>query len=245
MYDDAVETIVAAAAAGIPAMVEHMPVHGLIQFSSTATLRDTINSFDIVGADGQPVRWALGWLKGVRLSDRLYGPELMKRLCRRAATDGIGIYLYGSRPDVLTALRERLLVHAPGLRIVGSESPPFRELTPSEDRAVVARINYSGAGLVFLGLGSPKQELFAHQHRHSILSVQLCVGAAFDFLAGNKKGAPPWMRERGLEWLFRLASEPRRLWRRYLVTNTKFIARLSWELVLARASSSFWNRRDR
>jgi N-acetylglucosaminyldiphosphoundecaprenol N-acetyl-beta-D-mannosaminyltransferase len=127
-------------------------------------------------------------------------------------------------------LHARLLDRHRGLRIVGTESPPFRDLTPEEDAAVVARIERSGAGLVFIGLGCPKQELFAAAHAGRIHAVQLCVGAAFDFLAGAKPTAPRWMQDRGLEWLFRLASEPHRLWRRYLVANSLFLAQLGLEL---------------
>ena len=111
----------------------------------------------------------------------------------------------------------------PALKVAGVESPPFRPLTPEEDRETVRRINASGAGLVFLGTGGPRQELFAHAHRRSIRGVQVCVGAAFDFHAGTKRMAPPWMQKRGLEWLFRLTQEPGRLWKRYLVQNSTYV----------------------
>jgi N-acetylglucosaminyldiphosphoundecaprenol N-acetyl-beta-D-mannosaminyltransferase len=154
----------------------------------------------------------------------------MERLCARAARERIGVYLYGGRPEVLALLRERLLERHPELRIVGGESPPFRALSTAEDVAVVERIERSGAGLVFIGLGCPKQELFAAVHAHRISAVQVCVGAAFDFLAGAKPMAPRWMQAHGLEWLFRLASEPRRLWRRYLVANFVFLVQVGREL---------------
>jgi N-acetylglucosaminyldiphosphoundecaprenol N-acetyl-beta-D-mannosaminyltransferase len=114
----------------------------------------------------------------------------------------------------------------PGLIIVGAEAPPFRALTPEEDEQMVERINASGAGLLFIGLGCPKQDHFAADHAGRIQAVQLCVGAAFDFHAGNKRTAPAWMQRRGLEWMFRLCQEPRRLWKRYLVTNTLFLYKL-------------------
>jgi exopolysaccharide biosynthesis WecB/TagA/CpsF family protein len=160
------------------------------------------------------------------LAERVYGPELMLRLCRGAAAAGVSIYLYGGNPEVAEKLRANLTHLCPGLRIAGYEAPPFRPLTPEEDRAVVERINASGAGLVFIGLGCPKQDVFAYEHRDSIRAVQLCVGAAFDFHAGVKPMAPAWMQRRGLEWLYRLIQEPGRLWRRYLVTNSIFLGKL-------------------
>jgi N-acetylglucosaminyldiphosphoundecaprenol N-acetyl-beta-D-mannosaminyltransferase len=128
---------------------------------------------------------------------------------------------------VLDLLKERLEAACPGLCIAGAEAPPFRPLSEEEDAAVVERINNSGAGIVFIGLGCPKQDHFAYEHRDRINAVQVCVGAAFDFHAGVKPMAPVWMQRRGLEWLFRLACEPRRLGRRYLATNTRFICKLT------------------
>jgi N-acetylglucosaminyldiphosphoundecaprenol N-acetyl-beta-D-mannosaminyltransferase len=132
------------------------------------------------------------------------------------------VYLYGGTPSSLERLQEKLVARIPQLVIAGAESPPFRPLTPEEDVDVVARINASGAGLVFIGLGCPKQDHFAADHRDLIHAVQVCVGAAFDFHAGVVPMAPPWMQKRGLEWVFRLFREPRRMWKRYLVTNTQF-----------------------
>src|SRR6185312_3750395 len=152
-----------------------------------------------------------------------YGPELMRRLCAAAAEQGVPIYLYGGTEEVVRRLSNRLLEWFPKLKIAGAESPPFRPLTPQEDAEAVRRINDSGARLLFLGIGSPKQEVFAFAHRDKIRAVQLCVGAAFDFHAGVKKMAPAWMQRRGLEWLFRLTQEPGRLWKRYLVANTTFL----------------------
>ena len=224
-YDQAIDVIIQAAVNKQPALVDHMPVHGLIDASSDPSLKHKINQFDIVAPDGQPVRWALNRLHQTNLSDRVYGPELMLQLCRQAEQKEIGVYLYGSQPAVLKKLKRNLLRQFPALHIVGSEAPPFRPLTPEEDQATVTRINQSGAGLIFLGLGCPKQELFAFDHREKIQGVQLCVGAAFDFHAGTKKMAPPWMQRNGLEWLFRLFSEPKRLWQRYLKTNTIFMVK--------------------
>jgi N-acetylglucosaminyldiphosphoundecaprenol N-acetyl-beta-D-mannosaminyltransferase len=232
-YDEAVAVITEAARRGSGGVVNAAAVHAVVEAARDPVRKGKVNSFDLVTPDGQPVRWALNLLHRTRLSDRVYGPELMIRLCRRAAEEGIGVYLYGSVPPVLERLRENLLRELPALRIVGAESPPFRPLTAEEDRDTVARINGSGARLVFIGLGCPRQDEFAFAHRDLLHGVQVCVGAAFDFHAGTKRMAPAWMQRRGLEWLFRLACEPRRLWRRYFVTNSIFVARLSRELVRA------------
>lgn len=225
-YDEAVDLVMQAARERRPMLVDHMPVHGLMEACQDQLLNEKINRFDIVAPDGQPVRWALNRMYNTDLSDRVYGPELMLRLCRQAEKEGVGVYLYGSRLMVLERLRQNLLRRFPRLRIIGAESPPFRPLTPEEDQAVVDRINQSGAGLVFIGLGCPKQEHFAHDHREQIKGVLLCVGAAFDFHAGCKKMAPAWMQRHGLEWAFRLMTEPGRLWQRYLRTNSLFLAKV-------------------
>ena len=234
MYDDAEQAVMAAAHRREPAVVTHLPVHGLVTAAMNASYRQRVNAFDLIAADGQPVRWAMNLFHKAGLSDRLYGPELMLRLCRRAAREGISVYLYGSTPPVVERLRERLRVHCADLQIVGCEAPPFRPLTPEEDEAVVQRINDSRAGLVFIGLGLPKQDHFAFEHKGRIKAVQLCVGAAFDFHAGNKRMAPSWMQKRGLEWAFRLCQEPGRLWRRYLTTNVLFLGLVGWRMVRGR-----------
>jgi exopolysaccharide biosynthesis WecB/TagA/CpsF family protein len=236
-YDEAEDLLIAAARERRKALVAHLSVHGLVHANRDAEFAEAIEGFDIVAPDGQPVRWALNQLWGTGLTDRVYGPELMKRLCRRAAREGISIYLYGSSDAVIERLRETLLERFPRLVIAGSESPPFRDLTPEEQRESIARINESGAALVFIGLGCPKQELFAFRNRDRIEGVQLCVGAAFDFLSGQKKMAPRWMQKRGLEWLFRLGSEPRRLAGRYVPNNTLFLIHIGRELVRFRAGS--------
>jgi exopolysaccharide biosynthesis WecB/TagA/CpsF family protein len=222
-YDQSVEAVAQAAGRRQPAVVSLHAVHALVTASGDSDLREAVNQFDIVAPDGQPVRWALNWLYRTKLKDRVYGPELMLRLCGRATEANIPIYLYGSSQAVIDALCEGLPRQYPGLKIAGAESPPFRPLTAEEDEAVVQRINASGAGIIFIGLGAPKQDVFAHEHRDRIEAVQVCVGAAFDFHAGVLEMAPPWMQRLGLEWFYRLIREPRRLWRRYLVTNTLFV----------------------
>jgi exopolysaccharide biosynthesis WecB/TagA/CpsF family protein len=190
-------------------------------------LRDRVNRFEIVAPDGQPVRWALNLLHHAGLTDRVYGPEIMLRLCASAALRKVPVYLYGGAHEaILDALVAALKARFPALIVAGAEVPPFRALTTEEDAALVARITNSGAGLLFIGLGCPKQDLFASEHRDRLSLVQCCVGAAFDFHAGAKAIAPAWMQRHGLEWLFRLSREPRRLAIRYAVTNTVFLKRL-------------------
>lgn len=229
-YKESVDLIIRAAQLHIPAVVTHLPVHGVVMASEDTSIQSKIQEFQIVAPDGQPVRWALNYLYSTNLRDRVYGPELMQRLCHRASEVGIGIYLYGSTPQVVEGLRDNLLRRWPSLQIKGYESPPFRALTIEEDKEVIERINNSGAGLVFLGLGCPLQDIFAYEHRCSLKIVQLCVGAAFDFLSGNKKTAPSWMQKNGLEWLYRLGQEPNRLWRRYFLTNMTFLVKFSCQL---------------
>ena len=233
-YDELVPLLIAAARRGQPALATFLPVHGIVTAATDNTYRYRINAFDVVGPDGQPVRWALNKLHRVCLADRVYGPELMMRLCAAAAVHDVPVYLYGSTPEVLAALTAKLTQRCPGLHVAGAESPPFRRLTEAEQSAVIDRMNASGAGLVFIGLGCPRQDVFAHDNRHAIRAVQLCVGAAFDFHAGTKRMAPPWMQKRGLEWLFRLTQEPGRLWKRYLVTNTTFVYLMGRRLITGR-----------
>lgn len=230
-YDEAVAAVMSAAVDREKAVVSLHAVHALVTASRDPFLREAVNQFNMVAPDGQPVRWALNRLHGAGLKERVYGPELMLRLCRQAAQEDVAVYLYGSTQPVLDALGAALKEKYPDLRIAGAESPPFRPLTEDEDQAVVQRINASGARIVFLGLGAPKQDVFAHVHRDRIEAVQVCVGAAFDFHAGALKMAPPWMQRSGLEWFYRLVREPRRLWRRYLVTNSIFLTGLAAALM--------------
>ncbi len=225
-YEEAAETIVEAAKHREAAVVSCHAVHAVVTASCDRSLREKVNTFNMITPDGQPVRWALNLLHRSKLTDRVYGPNLTLRLCEKAAAEGVPIYLYGGSPEVVEKMRENLLERDPGLKIAGYESPPFRPLTPEEDEQMVQRLNASGAGIVFIGLGCPKQDLFAYDHRDRIQAVQVCVGAAFDFHAGAVSQAPGWMQRFGLEWFYRLIQEPRRLWRRYLVTNSIFLAKL-------------------
>jgi N-acetylglucosaminyldiphosphoundecaprenol N-acetyl-beta-D-mannosaminyltransferase len=236
-YDEAMECIMSAVARGDPALVTALAVHGIVVASHDEVFRRRIAEFHIVAPDGQPVRHALNLLYKTGLRDRVCGPELMRRLCREAARRNVSIYLYGSTPTTVTRLRERLVARIPGLRVAGWEPSVFRALSDAEDRDLVERINGSGARLVFIGLGCPLQETFAHVHYPAIRAVQVCVGAAFDFLSDMKRMAPAWMQAHALEWLFRLAQEPRRLAYRYTVQNSQFVTRLLSQTVRMRYRS--------
>jgi N-acetylglucosaminyldiphosphoundecaprenol N-acetyl-beta-D-mannosaminyltransferase len=173
-------------------------------------------------ADGAPVAWMVRRF-GYKDQQRINGPDLMWNYCALAAQRGELIYLYGSTPATLATLAHRLAREFPGLKVAGAYSPPFRPLTVAEDTEAVAAINASGAGTVWVSLGCPKQETWMAAHRGRINAVMIGVGAAFDYHAGTVHRAPLLMQRLGLEWLHRLISEPRRLWRRYLVTNTLFV----------------------
>jgi N-acetylglucosaminyldiphosphoundecaprenol N-acetyl-beta-D-mannosaminyltransferase len=175
--------------------------------------------------DGMPLVWALRAL-GHKRATRVYGPDLMLSFCARAAAEEIPMYLYGGRDEAaLELLTTRLRERFPGLRIVGGHSPPFRELTAAEEQQVVADVDGSGAQVVWVGTGQPKQERWMHRMRPRLQAPLLVgVGAAFDFHAGLVAQAPHWMQRSGLEWSYRLAREPRRLWRRYARYNPRFVA---------------------
>jgi N-acetylglucosaminyldiphosphoundecaprenol N-acetyl-beta-D-mannosaminyltransferase len=221
--DDALARVTAWGARRESRVVSICNVHSVVTASRDPAFLEGLEASDIVTPDGMPVVWMLRAL-GNASQERVDGPDLMWAFCTQANERGDRIFLYGSTPQTLDALEARLHDTFPTLRIAGRWSPPFRELTPDEDEAVVRRINDSGAQVVFVGLGCPRQETWMRAHRGRIRAVMVGVGAAFDFHAGTIRRAPRWMRASGLEWVHRLAAEPRRLWKRYLVTNTAFVA---------------------
>lgn len=225
-YAAAVERITAAAREAQPFAVSALAVHGLMTGVLDRHHRFRLNRFDMLVPDGQPVRWALRWLHGVRLPDRVYGPTLMLQTCERAAQERLPIYLFGSTPEVLGMLARNLTNRFPGLRIAGLQSSRFRQLTPAERDEVVATIRGSGARLTFVGLGCPRQEVWAYELRDALSMPLLAVGAAFAFHAGQLAQAPAWLQSRGLEWFFRLVHEPGRLWKRYLLLNPLYLSLL-------------------
>jgi len=199
-----------------------LAVHGLVTSVTHPDLLGMVNAFDLVCPDGQPVRWAMNTFHQTHLSDRVYGPALGLSVCRQAAAEGIGVYLFGSTPKTCAAMIQQLKRRFPSLKICGAQPDWFRDVTPQEDEDDVRRINDSGAGIVMVGCGCPRQEIWVAKHRGRIHGAMLAIGAAFDFWAGTKPQAPGWMQRSGLEWLFRLACEPRRLWARYLTTNSLY-----------------------
>lgn len=208
--------------------------HSLVALQGDAALARAVAGADLALPDGMPVAWMLR-RAGFVAQPRLDGPDFMWKSCALAERLGTAVYFYGSTPATLLALQRRLASAFPRLRVAGAESPPFRETRAEEDAATIARVNASGAGLLFVGLGCPKQEVWMAAMRGRIHAVMAGVGAAFDFHAGALPRAPLWMQRRGLEWLYRLGCEPRRLWRRYLVANTLFALGAVRQLLAARA----------
>jgi len=224
-YEDTLDWIDDAVAAGHRGYVCVAATHTVMATEDDPTLRAAVLGADFTVPDGQPLVWALRAL-GHEVGDRVYGPDLMDRACARASRTGQRFYLYGGRNQgALAQLARVLRLRYPGLQIVGGYAPPFRALTDAEEEAIAADIRRSGADVVWVGIGVPKQEKWMARMRHRLTTpVFVGVGAAFDFHAGLIPQAPGWMQQSGLEWLFRLAHEPRRLWRRYLRYNPRFVA---------------------
>jgi N-acetylglucosaminyldiphosphoundecaprenol N-acetyl-beta-D-mannosaminyltransferase len=207
-------------------------MHGVTEAQHDGRFRDLLNAADLVVADGYPLVW-LGRRKGfAQMKRRVYGPELMEAFCQETARKRYRHFFYGGAPGVAVDLASQFAARYPGLAVAGVYSPPFRALTAEEDQQVVATINIARADIVWVGLSTPKQERWMFEHRDQLrVPVLVGVGAAFDFHTGRTKQAPTWMRENGLEWLFRLIQEPRRLWRRYLVHGSEFAVLVLLELL--------------
>jgi N-acetylglucosaminyldiphosphoundecaprenol N-acetyl-beta-D-mannosaminyltransferase len=201
-------------------------VHGVMESQRDPALRRIHNAAGMVTADGMPLVW-LGRRAGHDTMERVYGPDLMLASCAASQPQHPRHYFVGSTPDVLSRLVGALRARFPVLNVCGTNAPPYRPLTPAEDDALVATINSASPDIVWVGLGTPKQERWMADHLGRINApVMIGVGAAFDFLAGTKRQAPRWMQRSGLEWLFRMLSEPRRLGARYLVNNPSFVWRV-------------------
>lgn len=221
--DEAFAVIAKMAAEKENAQVSALAVHGLMIAARDEHYRKVLNQFDLVLADGQPIRISLNIFFEQNLKERVYGPHLMLRLCEKAALENWGIYLYGNTDAVLAKLQAELLRKFPSITDLTLRPSIFRELTDSEVHDLAFDIRNSNARLVFIGIGCPEQEKLVARLAPHTTGVLIAVGAAFDFLSGEKKMAPLWMQSASLEWLFRLIQEPRRLGRRYLVTNSFFI----------------------
>jgi N-acetylglucosaminyldiphosphoundecaprenol N-acetyl-beta-D-mannosaminyltransferase len=208
-------------------------VNNVIEARDDPDYDTAIEAADLVTPDGMPLVWGLRLL-GVAGATRVYGPDLTPVVCRLATEQGVPVGFYGGAEDVLETLTARLEQRFPGLRIAYCSSPPFRPLTPAEEQRTVEDLHRSGARILFVGLGAPKQERWMAAHKHQVNAVMLGVGAAFDFLAGRKRQAPRLVQRLGLEWLYRLLHEPRRLWRRYLYRNPRFVVLFAAQLLKER-----------
>jgi len=230
-YEETANIVIEHAKTRSPMVVSALAVHAVVTGAVDEDHKKKLNDFEILAPDGQPVRWALNLLGSPKLHDRVYGPDLMLRVCEKAVSENITVYFYGSHDHVLHKMTGRLKKRIPGLKIAGVYSPRFEPSTPQEDIEDIKRVNDSGAGIVFVGLGCPRQDIWAFAHKNKLNAVIICVGAAFDFHAGTKKQAPVWMQRCGLEWFYRLTQEPKRLWKRYLKTNSAFIILFALQLL--------------
>ncbi len=235
-YDDASDRIMSWADNRESRTVCAASVNNVMETRESDDFLEVMNRADLVTPDGMPLVWGLKLL-GVDDASRTYGPTLTQVLLERAATEGVPVGFYGGSPEVLGDLLEIARERWPSLEIAYACSPPFRELTVEERERELIEINSSGARLLFVGIGTPKQDRWMDSNKDRIGAVMLGVGAAFDFIAGVKKQAPSWMQRMGLEWFFRLATEPRRLWRRYLVRNPRFLVLFAFQLMRTKASA--------
>ena len=199
-------------------------MHGIVEAQRDPCFKEILNATDLVVPDGTPLVW-VGRRQGHDLLRRVYGPDLMLAFCGETQAKGYRDFFYGGEPGVAEQLAESLKLRFPGIQVAGTYSPPFRPLSQEEDDEIVSMISRAAPDVLWVGLGAPKQERWMHEHRSKLkVPVIVGVGAAFDMISGRTRQAPRWMREHGLEWLFRLFQEPRRLWRRYLIYGTQFIA---------------------
>lgn len=205
-------------------------VHMLVEAYSNASFADIVNNADMITPDGMPLTWGLKLLHGVR-QDRVAGMDLLPDLLKEAELKGIPVYFYGGTETMLHRIKENMPQQYPDLKIAGMFSPPFRELSKSEVELTAQFINNSGARIVFVILGCPKQELWMGMMKNRIKASMIGVGGALPVLLGIQKRAPLWMQRNGLEWLYRLFQEPRRLFKRYAVTNSIFLYLLCKEFI--------------
>lgn len=200
------------------------PAHAIMDCQRDPKLASIYNRSGLTTPDGMAIVWLLKW-HGYRNVGRVYGADLVRAVCRASLKKGYRHYFYGGAPGVAERLAQKLQRDYPGLQVAGIESPPFRELTAAEESAMIERIRAARPDLVWVGIGSPRQERWMSKHVTRLgAPVLIGVGAAFDFLSGVKPQAPPWVQRIGMEWFFRLLSEPRRLWRRYLLGYPRFVA---------------------
>ncbi len=238
-YQDCINCILAAARSHRPALVTAFDSRAVVVASDDPELSKQINQFELVAPDGAPVKVALNWLYRAGLAERVSGPDLTRHLCEAAAREGLRVYFFGASQATVCNLVDRMTADYPQLRIAGHEEGIYRPMSAAETEAFSERVRRSGAEILFLGLGNPRQEAFAFANKDTIDAVQICVGAAFDFLSGSKARAPIWYRKHGFEWAFRIYQEPRRLLGRYLEYGPKYIVRIILQLV--RQGQGHWH----
>ena len=217
-----VEVMMSWAAAHQSKVVCVSNVHMLMEGHWHSDFSTVLSEADLLTPDGMPLVWVASLMKGSS-QERVAGMELMQALCQQAETFGISVFFLGSTSEMLVKIKEQLAKEFPSLKIAGMVSPPFRPLSVEEDKQIVDEVNQSGAGLVFVSLGCPKQERWMSQRRGEVKAVMVGLGGAFSVYAGTKRWAPAWVRDNGLEWLYRLIQEPGRLWKRYASTIPPFL----------------------
>ena len=234
-YADTTDRVLASVRRGKSCYICCAAVNNIMEARRSPDYRIVMDQAALVTSDGMPLVWMLRWL-GARSATRVYGPRLMELLLQAASDAGIPVGFYGGTDAVLRQLVSVAKQRHPRLEVAYAEAPPFRELTAEEDQRTTQSILDAGVRILFVGLGSPKQDRWMHAHQDRVPAVMLGVGAAFDFLAGAKPQAPRWMQSSGLEWAFRLATEPRRLGRRYLTQNPKFVVLALAQLLKTRTT---------
>jgi N-acetylglucosaminyldiphosphoundecaprenol N-acetyl-beta-D-mannosaminyltransferase len=221
-YDAAIAKVAGLVKKGDGGYVCFSTVHMVMEAYDDAEFAQKVNAADLIVTDGMPIVW-MQKLQGKSCASRVRANDLMVMLCAYAEKNDLSVGFYGGRQEVIDAIRERAKKDFPKLKITYAFSPPFRALTEEEDANITAEINRAAPDILFMGLGCPKQENWMSAHKDKLKSVMLGVGASFDFYAGNVKESPEWMGKLGLEWLFRLTQEPKRLWKRYLILNPRFV----------------------
>lgn len=228
-YDAAVHCIVEAAKAKRHLGVSALAVHGVMTGVFDREHCYRLNELELVVPDGQPVRWGLNLLHGLSLPDRVYGPNLTLRVCERAAEEGLSIFLFGSQESTLEKLKANLTERIPGIKIAGMRPSKFRRINAAEKSELIDQIKESNADITLVGIGCPRQEVWAFEFRKQLQMPVMAVGAAFAFHSDELSQAPAWMQKRGLEWFFRLTKEPKRLWKRYVLLNPAYLSLLGMQ----------------
>lgn len=235
-HASAADRVIKLARAGRGSYVCFGTVHMIMEAVDSPEFAEPVNAADMIVPDGMPTVW-MQRLQKAEGAERVRANDLMMLLMARAESESLKVGFYGGRPEVIEAIRDRAGREHPDLKITYAFSPPFRPLTSDEDDEITANINSSGTEILFMGLGCPKQENWMAEHKERLNCVMLGVGASFDFYAGNVKESPAWLGRLGLEWLYRLTQEPKRLWRRYLILNPRFIWRAARQLMIPRTTN--------